>query len=61
VLTSICWIVIIWYLLDKNERDLFAANIISTSDTLERYSNCLGETFREFIDEVNRMRGNIKK
>lgn len=51
---------IIYKLLNNNERNLFAANLNREWDTLEKYSNCLGETFHEFREEVYKMKTNLK-
>ena len=59
ILNKLKWL-IIWVLLDKKERDLFVANLCHKNDTIEKYANCLGETFQEFYEEITRMNKNTK-
>lgn len=51
---------LIYHLLNKNERSILLINLGNRSDKLERYSECLGETYQEYVEEVNSFKNNFR-
>lgn len=52
---------LIYHLLNSGERSILLANLNSRSDKLEQYSECLGETYQEYVEEVNKFKQNYGK
>ncbi len=51
---------IIYHILNSKERSILLINLNNKNDKLEQYSECLGETYQEYIEEVNKFRNNIR-
>ena len=50
----------IYFLLNFKERSIFLSNMKGCKDGLERYADCMGETYSEYVEEVNKISSNIR-
>ena len=46
---------LIYFLLNSKERSIFLSNLKECKDGLERYSDYMGETYQEYVEEVQMM------
>ncbi len=52
---------LIYHLLNSNERSILLISLNPKSDNLERYSDCIGETYHEYVEETSKFKHNYEK
>jgi hypothetical protein len=51
---------LIYHILNDKERSILLINLNNNGDKLEKYSDCIGETYQEYVEEVNNFKNNIR-